>query len=89
MKSMHLVHEKIMQELMGPRRRLIMQPAGQALHSRSYGQDPSSAVEVFRSRSSFSYGFIFTHRVFEAQRKVGLRGEKICMSLNKTYFRPD
>ena len=57
---MHLVHEKIMQELMGPRRRLIMQPAGQALHSRIYGQDPSSAVEIFR-RQEFIFIWLHFH----------------------------
>ena len=55
---MHLVHEKIMQELMGPHRRLIMQSAGQALYSRNCGQDPSSAVEILHRQE---FVFIWLH----------------------------
>lgn len=63
MKSMHLVQEKIMQELMGPHRRLIMQPAGQALHSRDYGQDSSSAVEISH-RQEFIFIWLRFHSPF-------------------------
>ena len=69
---MHLVHEEIMQELMGPHSTLIMRTASQAPRSRAKDRIPAPRRKYFIYKSSFSYGFIFTRHIFE-----GLRRKKI------------